>query len=166
MIILLGMLFISGNSNQGKNELFEKLNQEDGAGNVIMKHDINKKLCNTLIGYQKEFHNTGVTASVGNIFAGIIQGIKADTLYEIVIVFENKRVVYNSETPKEIIYKKGNSLVTKYIIGGINIGYTHNDSCLEIQQNFFSPQRVDTLNEMFSYKNITLLEKNQVIFCP
>ncbi len=146
---------------QKDNELFKKIESEE----TISKKDLKKLLPFNLENYEERFFPIGVMFSSKNLQSAIIQGVKNDTTYDILIVYKDQKFVTIRENPESCIYRRGGAKVKGYMLGQTYIDAREDTGCFKAFFEKFIPFRVDTLKMMFSPKLSTLQTIDSLKFC-
>jgi hypothetical protein len=162
IIGLLSLLQCSTKSKTTENELLKKIENHK----LITKFEMEELLHYNFEQYDENFIGTGNILSTGKIVAGIVQGIKNDTIFDIVIVYNNNKLIFVRENANASIYRKGKTIHREFILGQIYTTFIDSDTtCIKIYFETIQPFKVDTLNYKFRYDMGTLLNKDSLEFC-
>jgi hypothetical protein len=148
LFIFLSTIFFCSLNLPNKNNLFYIVENQG----IISKSKLKEYVDFDFTGYEEKFVGIGkiIDDSLRKQQAGIIQGIKNDTIFDILIAFnENKHIVI--ENPNSAFYRKDETIYRTYILGNIYTTYSKTDTtCINIHIESFYPFRVDTLSSMFN----------------
>ena len=100
-----------------------------------------------------------------NLQSAIIQGIKKDTIYDILIVYKNQQFVIIRENPESCIYRRGGAKVKGYMLGQTYIDARENTACFKAFFEKFIPFKTDTLKIMFGPILSTRQTLDSLKFC-
>lgn len=134
---------------------------------IIHKSEIQQYLSSDfLFNYNEKFMGTGNAMSVNNLFAGVVLGIKNDTLYNILLVFENDQAIAYAEKSMASFYKTNNAIHEEFIVGRIYFSYSQNYKCLTAFLESNIPYKVDTLKDKWMYSMFSVKSRDSLEFCP
>lgn len=143
-------------------ELFEKIANHE----MITKTELEKQLSHKFSNYEEKFIGTGNMLSSGDILAGVIQGKKNDTIYDILIVFKDNKCLTVKENPNASFFRKGEMIQREYILGRIYITYKDMDTtCIKAYIETIQPFKVDTLTYKFRFDMGEILSRDSLDFC-
>lgn len=143
------MLIIPLVFTQERNNLIDKIMMNE----LIKKDDLPALFTNELLEYENRFINDGFKFT-GDLFASVLEGVKNDTIYNVLLVFRMEDPILFKELPKSSFEMIDGTIIEKYMLGRIYIGIKYDsnfnlveDSCLNIYSKVISPFRIDTLDE-------------------
>ena len=143
--------------------LFEKIANHK----IIYKKTLEKQLPYEFKNYENKFIGTGNVVSAGHLLTGVFRGKRNDTIYDILIVYENNKYSIVKENPyASFYYGKENTINKEYMLGRIYTTYKKSDtSCIKAYIETIQPFKVDTLNCKFRYGISRVLSKDSLEFC-
>lgn len=115
--------------------------------------------------YETQFFLTGKYGTIDSIYACVLQGIRNDTIYNVLVVLEDCNVIDSFSIPVASFYKRNESIIKEYILGRIYIEHNKDNSCINVISEIFEPFKVDTLEYKFRYSMGKLLNKKQNEYC-
>ena len=115
--------------------------------------------------FNKDFMITGNMAKTKNITAYTLEGIKKDTIYEILIVLRKCHVINFKIIPKYSFYRKNDNLIKEYVFGHIYITQQPGNKCFGIYIDSCKPFKTDTMHNKFSFRLCNVQKKDSLIIC-
>lgn len=148
--IICGLVFLSFRPKQhNSSELFMQIENQG----IIKKPVLEKLVPHKFEGYEDKFIGTGDVVYSGNIEAGIIQGIKLDTIYDILIVCKGDSLITCRENPNSSFHRKDGTIIEEYRLGRIYTMYTNLEThCIMTHIEKIKPFRTDTLKYEFLFE--------------
>lgn len=142
--------------------LFEKIANHE----IITKTELEKQLSHKFNNYENKFIGTGNMLSLGDILAGVVQGKKNDTIYDILVVFKDNKCLSIKENPNASFYRKGEIIQREYMLGRIYTTYKDNDTtCIKAYIETIQPFKVDTLAYRFRFDMGEITRRDSLCFC-
>ena len=145
------------------NVLFNKIENQ----NIITKSELQEYIEFDFTGYEEKLIGIGMVIddSLLKLQAGILQGIKNDTIFDVFIAFnENEYLVI--ENPNCSFYRKDETIYRTYVLGNIYTTYNKVDTtCIDIHVESYYPFRVDTLDNMFHQSQAVVHHQTIKQFC-
>ena len=151
-------------------DLFSKIaNQE-----LIKKSDFEKLLNRKFSNYQENMYGSGMIGSVGDINVGVVRGRRNDTVFDILVAFENSDYFLVKEHPNSTFYPCQNgAFCTEYELGGIYVAYQLIDTtsyllnmfCISCNIITKKPVKVDTMTNMYRGQFDEIIRKDAIEFC-
>ena len=117
-------------------------------------------------GYAEYLIPTGDIAVVSNIYGLVVEGIKNETIFQILLIIKNCKITFVQEIPKATFYWKNGSLKEEFQLGRTYTGYTINGACVEGIFEVLEPYRTDTMTNKFSYLKSKVVLTKTADFCP
>lgn len=161
--ILLNILFLcSLRSSVDPKELFEKIANHE----IITKTELEKQLFHKFSNYEDKFIGTGNMLSSGDILAGVIQGKRNDTIFDILIVFKDSKCLSLKENPNASFYRKEEIIQREYMLGRIYTTYKEKDTtCIKAYIETIQPFKIDTLAYKFKFDMGEITSRDSLCFC-
>jgi hypothetical protein len=161
IIGLLAISFYSCLNSGGRKDLFKKIDNKE----IITKVELEKLLLHKFNGFEEKFWGTGGYSTSGNLIEGIFQGIKMDTLYDVLVVFKGDKCLFVKEHPRASIYRIGEAIHNEYMLGRIYTTLVFSDTtCIKAYFETIQPFKVDTLSYKFRYDMCKVLSKDSLEF--
>ena len=145
------LTFCSAKFTQKKVES-EKLLEKIELMELIYKNELNQLLGTNLFKkYNDKFIGVAGVKVSNNLCAGVIEGIRNDTIFNISFISRDNNLLMLKEFPKSTFYYKDEAIIEEYIIGRT---YTTmiNDSCIAVNFEKIHPIKIDTMKNKFSYR--------------
>lgn len=113
--------------------------------------------------FEDNFIGMGNNCRLGNYFAGVVKGIKKDTIYQFLLVFRDNRIVDCRRVANASFYYHKGTLIEEYVFGQVYV--QAGDSCIMAFQETVDPFKIDTLESMFSFEMTNLKLVDTMKYC-
>ncbi len=132
---------------------------------VLCQKAITEYLVNNFNDYKDDFIFTGKSTSLNNLYTCILQGVKRDTIYNLLIVMKDCTMINFKSIPVATYYMKNELMIKEYVIGHVYTGYDKDRTCIKVDIENYVPIKVDTLKNMFSYHFYDAASHDSLFFC-
>ena len=148
-----------------QNDLFDKIVYGE---ELILKEELSSIINPNYISlskYEDSFWGNGGLYSY-NLFLGIIQGKKNDTIFDILVVFRENECIAVKENPNSTFYRKGETIYREYVLGDIYTTYKDNDTtCIRAYIEIYEPFKIDTLKNKFHKSQVNITQQKNFDYC-
>jgi hypothetical protein len=135
------------------------------AQDILCQKTINEYIKGNLKDYKRDFVFTGKSTALDGLYTCVLQGVKKDTIYNLLFVMKECKITEFQSIPVATYYVRNESMIKEYVVGHIYTGYNNDKTCIRVDIENYNPIKVDTLKNMFSYHFYDAVSHDSLFFC-
>ena len=133
---------------------------------IILKRDIELLTKRKLNGYENRFVGQGTSLQTGSLKTGLMQGIRNDTIFDVLVVFKNGYCIGVIEHAHSTFFRVDSTIHEVLLIGEMNTIESEDEpKCIKAFLLTYRPIGLDTLSSPLFVEYAEILDRTVRVYC-